>query len=78
MQFRQPTQCADGVAHYAYYDKAHNLSFVWSGDKKAMIEVCYGGYGEPVVAAFKPPAVSLEGFKKACDAWIEEHDKEKP
>jgi len=40
-------QGADGQPHFAYYDKAHELSFIWDG-KSTTVEVCAGGYGEPV------------------------------
>ena len=76
-ELRMPTQCADGKAHIAYFDPETQLSFVWSGDKNAMIEVCHGGYGEPVTAVFNPPyLVSVKGFASVCNAWIKEHKHE--
>lgn len=41
----------DGRAHVAYYDRERAISYIWDGGKH--IEVCPGGYGEPVVARLK-------------------------
>lgn len=42
---------ADGKAHVAYYDHERSISYVWDGG--GIIEVCPGGYGEPVIARLK-------------------------
>lgn len=41
-------QNADGTAHFTYFDEPTQLSFVWDGHS-THIEVCWGGYGEPVI-----------------------------
>lgn len=38
----------DGKPHFTYYDAERLLSYVWDGGP--MMEVAYGGYGEPVIA----------------------------
>jgi len=50
----QMPQNADNHAHFAYYDKAHEVSFVWAGNPDELIEVCPGGYGEPAQDAIDP------------------------
>lgn len=42
-----PLQSEDGVPHLAYYDKETLLSFIWDGHSDE-IQICKGGYGEPV------------------------------
>lgn len=37
----------DGQAHVAYFDFRSQASFVWDGMSE-VIDVCIGGYGEPV------------------------------
>jgi hypothetical protein len=54
MSESQPPQNADNHAHFAYYDKAHEVSFVWAGDPNEQIEVCPGGYAEPVQDTIDP------------------------
>lgn len=50
-------QNADGTAHIAYYDvRGEGYSYVWDG-KSPNIQVCVGGYGEPVDHTI--PAVSI-------------------
>jgi hypothetical protein len=39
---------ADGQPHFTYYRKDLDWSFNWSGDFNDSIQVCEGGYGEPV------------------------------
>jgi LPS sulfotransferase NodH len=41
-------QNEDGTAHFTYFDKETQLSFVWDG-KSDRVEVSHGGYGEPVM-----------------------------
>lgn len=43
-----PAQGEDGTVHLTYYDKEHELSFVWDG-KAGCVEVSHGGHGEPVI-----------------------------
>lgn len=38
----------DGKPHFTYYDAERMLSYVWDGGP--MMEVSFGGYGEPVIA----------------------------
>ena len=60
----------DGKPHFTYYDAARMLSYVWDGG--SMMEVAYGGYGEPVIAripasrymqAAQSPAEALHEFE---------------
>lgn len=71
-----PTEARDGTPHLAYF--AEGVSFVWSGNIEHPIQVCPGGYGEPVVDTIdfpRPQAVTwwvvLHEFRKACDRWLE-------
>lgn len=67
-----PTQSADGTPHIAYFDPDTQLSFVWSGSADANVEVSHGGYGEAVIAVFRPPyLISVRGFKHVCDEWTQ-------
>ena len=50
----QMPQNADDHGHFAYYDKEHEVSFVWAGKPDEMIEVCPGGYAEPVQDTIDP------------------------
>ena len=38
----------DGTPHFAYFDVATQLSFIWDG-RSDHIEVSHGGYGEPII-----------------------------
>jgi hypothetical protein len=72
-----PFNSADGVPHFTYY--THEYSFVWDG-LDSHIEVCPGGYGEPVrwrfrapyISSSASPAATLGAFGRACDDWIKE------
>jgi hypothetical protein len=59
----------DGTPHMAYYDKSTLTSFIWDG-KAAYIEVCVGGYGEPVVDTFQPFNLGLTPDKTA-KSWLD-------
>ena len=74
-------QNADDQAHFAYYDKAHDVSFVWAGNPDECIEVCPGGYAEPVQDTIHPrshnvsfvssdPAGWLDWFESVCGTYI--------
>ena len=62
----------DGTAHFAYYDPDTKISYVWNGADK--IEVCPGGYGEPVHALIPAPMIGsiamrvLLEFKKFIES----------
>lgn len=47
-------QNADGYPHLAYFDKATDTSYVWDGIRPT-IQVCPGGYGEPVTREIPSP-----------------------
>ena len=50
-------QSEDGTAHIAYYDnRGPGYSYVWDG-MSTRIQVCVGGYGEPVDHTI--PAISM-------------------
>lgn len=79
-----PSEAADGTPHLTYF--ADNTSFVWSGSAERPVQVCPGGYGEPVAATFEPmdvpdmdgwhrmsPMRALTVFKSVCDQWLREH-----
>lgn len=42
-----PHQAEDGGSHVAFFDERSQASFVWDGVSET-IQVCIGGYGEPV------------------------------
>lgn len=81
----QPMQSEDGRPHLTYYIWPHTLSFVWAGEPDEEVEVCVGGYGEPVQFTFSPRTIEdvtglkltqmpdapvlLAAFKTTCDAW---------
>lgn len=72
-----PREVEDGMVHLAYFDKERCVSFVWSGRMDHPIEVCPGGYAEPVVALIpspNAPGLSLSGalayLKAVSDAWL--------
>lgn len=69
-------QGSDGQAHFAYFDKRTQASFVWDGVSDR-IEVSIGGYGEPVdhtIPVFWPvftgnfsPLYFLAEFRSICE-----------
>lgn len=70
-------QNTDGTPHFTYYIKEDLLSFIWDG-KSTYIEVCHGGYGEPVtdtISVYPPgrmtPAAALAWFQEICDHYWE-------
>lgn len=72
-----PTEGADGTPHLTYY--VDDVSFVWSGNIERPIQVCPGGYGEPVVDTIWPDNPDqlrglwpdpLRWFRDACDDWL--------
>lgn len=76
---RQALQNADGTPHFTYYVSEHLLSFVWDG-RSNCIEVCHGGYGEPVVEIIpietpepSTPAVYLTWFRMVCNRYVKVH-----
>jgi hypothetical protein len=69
-------QNADGTAHIAYFDKATETSFVWNGVED-VVEVCRGGYGEPVSDTFPLMTYAvdnartlLRSFEDACQRYL--------
>lgn len=73
-------QNADGCPHFAYFDADLQLSFVWDG-RSDHIEVCYGGYGEPVsdrlpvdltTVRLTWPAFALMQFQVRCEQYVAE------
>lgn len=78
---RQGNQNADGKPHMTYYNREHHLSFVWDGLSR-VIDVCVGGYAEPVyfeipvtAALGVPdfPAQTLFDFASLCELWVKGH-----
>lgn len=68
-------QIGDGTPHLSYYLDGRNLSFVWDGESDH-IDVCIGGYAEPVyyeIPVEPVPLVSVSGFKVICDRWAAEN-----
>lgn len=55
------TQNADGQSHIAYFDERTQASFVWDGASDT-IEVCIGGYGEPVDHVILAPEIGRGKF----------------
>jgi len=47
-------QSEDGQAHLAYFDVRTQASFIWDG-RAIEIQVCLGGYGEPIDHAIPAP-----------------------
>lgn len=47
-----PTEAREGLPHPAYF--SDGVSFVWSGHPEGEIQVCPGGYGEPVADRIGP------------------------
>jgi hypothetical protein len=74
-------QNTDGIPHFTYYDKTMLLSFVWDGIS-IEIDVCEGGYGEPVVdhipvppgniSLGRNPGRWLAWFQVQCEIYIKE------
>jgi hypothetical protein len=78
----------DGFVHLTYYRKDKQLSFVWRAGFQ-VIQVCYGGYGEPPMAEIPFDFDSLfeedpdyrgedidalfATFKIKCDRWADTH-----
>ena len=52
-------QNADEMAHLAYFDQRTQLSIVWDG-RKAKMQVCEGGYAEPVKTTIPSPFASTD------------------
>ena len=81
-----PGAVIDGTPHLAYYDRASNLSFVWTGHPDHPIHVQAGGYGEPTTALInlegsypgghETPAEAFTWFREACDTWNHAWDGE--
>jgi hypothetical protein len=74
-----PTEAADGSAHLTYF--AEDTSFVWSGSAERPIQVCPGGYGEPVTDVIWPDWMGydpgdralptmLVRFRQSCDEYL--------
>ena len=69
----------DGTPHFAYFDVATQLSFIWDG-RSDHIEVSFGGYGEPIIDLYRPgslrsdiPTTSinwLDWFASVCQTYI--------
>ena len=76
----QHHQAEDGIAHLAYYDKEHQISFVWNGRQGDRIDVCPGGYAEPAnesyyaYIGFVPHLIPLDTaltlFRITCQRYI--------
>lgn len=68
-------QAADGTPHLTYYIRDRHLSFVWDGETP-YIDVCIGGYAEPVYYRIPIEPVSLvsvTGFGLICQMWADEN-----
>lgn len=71
-------QAEDGKVHLAYFNADANVSFVWNGTNKNMIDVCPGGYGEPVrgyiISGNNYSVMTVENafkyFKEECDNFL--------
>jgi hypothetical protein len=65
---------ADNLAHLAYFDTEHQLSFVVNAETYPIVQICPGGYGEPPTATFICPVpletLSLAAFEDACQQWM--------
>jgi hypothetical protein len=75
MSTQHPQQGLDGTAHMTYYDKVHQLSFVWDGTVDIWIDVSYGGYGETVFAripwfALSPDNCTTQAFQSVCESFV--------
>lgn len=76
-------QAEDRKAHLAYFDPDSQLSFVWNGTKGQTVDVCHGGYGEPVTATleltFHPDDMSfkagLKYFESECKQFVKRNAK---
>jgi hypothetical protein len=75
-------QNEDGRAHLAYFDKPHQLSFIWDC-YDPVIQVCYGGYGEPVTDTIevtqylrdpKSPATTATRFEVVCMEYVKRYE----
>lgn len=75
---RRGDQNLDNKPHMTFYSKEHELSFVWDG-LSPVIDVCVGGYAEPVYFEIAvPPALGvgdfppqvLHDFATVCTRWI--------
>lgn len=66
-----------GSPHLTYFWQPLQLSFVWNGLSEA-IDVCHGGYGEPVAlhlpsfVASGTPAAVLDAFRDHCVQWMKD------
>lgn len=79
-------QNEDGTPHITYFDFLSQTSFVWDGES-TQVEVCHGGYGEPVVDTIDvqqvypslfldtdeggKPKDWLQWFKVLCDWYLD-------
>jgi hypothetical protein len=84
---RYPTEAADGTPHLSYF--AGDTSFVWSGSAERPVQVCPGGYGEPVRDTFwlglrpggldrgwrVPLHIMLDEFRRACEQYLHERSE---
>ncbi len=76
-QAADATLDAPGSPHFAYYWRPLQLSFLWNGWAEA-IDVCHGGYGEPVVmripaiVTWGGPLECLGAFREQCDTWMKD------
>jgi len=59
-------QNEDGHPHFTYFDKPNQLSFIWNGLANE-IEVCQGGYGEPVIDRID---IHAEPDKQTAAEWM--------
>lgn len=75
-----PLQGKDGTAHVAYFDKQHQVSFIYDCLQGDWIDVSVGGYGEPLIARIPtqefndetPIGLALEAFETRCRRFIKE------
>lgn len=76
----EPHQAEDGTAHIAFFDKESCTSFVWNLTQGTSVDVCPGGYGEPVQDQFGlDPAIAtdyelpdlLRLFAGSCMAYLQ-------
>lgn len=65
-------QNADQQAHLAYFDIRTQASFVWDG-RDTRIQVCLGGYGEPVDHTIAAP---FNIFTRRFDDVVQDFQRE--
>jgi len=57
------------VPHFTYYEERYHLSFIWDGVADH-VEVCLGGYGEPVIDTIPLHSMPPELSSSEWMAWF--------